>query len=45
MEEVVKKSVTANVKEMCAMLIEEELILLELLKKKQRIISYRSKIV
>jgi hypothetical protein len=33
----------SEVKETCVRLIEEELILLELLKKKQRIISYQSK--
>jgi hypothetical protein len=43
MEEIVKKSVTAEVKETCAMLIEEELMLLKLLEKKQRITSYWSK--
>jgi hypothetical protein len=33
MKEVVKRSVTAKVKETCAMLTAEELMLLELLKK------------
>jgi hypothetical protein len=42
MKEVVKKSHPAKVKETCAMLTEEELILLELLEKKQRITSYQS---
>jgi hypothetical protein len=43
MEEIVKKSVTAEVKETCAMLTEEEHMLLKLLEKKQRITSYRGK--
>jgi hypothetical protein len=36
-------SVTAEVKEMCARLTEEELMLLELSEKKRRITSYRGK--
>jgi hypothetical protein len=43
MEEIVKKSMTAEVKETCAMLTEEEHMLLKLLEKKQRIASYRGK--
>jgi hypothetical protein len=42
-EEIVYKSETVKVKEMCAMLTEEEQMLLKLLEKKQKITSYRGK--